>query len=156
MSCTIPIRIFHVRPAFLYFLHDPKRVMCYGRPLRASWNQCQAMLSNAHQCKAIQPFPHVFCELSRRIYAFLLHWFFRKITRECCQAFRSLLAYRYIYIYVYISKWASPRPPRPASRLACRLLQAFSFTFDLFASIRCVGKFCRQVSLLFKLISRTA
>ena len=55
--------------AFRYFLHDPKRVMCYGQPLRASWNQCQAMLSNAHQCKAIQPFPHVFCELSRRIYA---------------------------------------------------------------------------------------
>ena len=81
--------------AFCYFLHDPKRVMCYGQPLRASWNQCQAMLSNAHQCKAIQPFPHVFANFLDVSMQFLLHWFFRKITRECCQAFRSLLAYRF-------------------------------------------------------------
>ena len=48
---------------------------------------------------------------------FLLHWFFRKITRECCQAFRSLLAYRYIYIYIYISEgYASCRRPLDADR----------------------------------------
>ncbi len=36
-----------------------------------------------------------------------------KFTRECCQAFRTLLAYRYIYIYIY-KGYASCRRPLDA------------------------------------------
>ena len=33
-----------------------------------------------------------------------------------------------------MSKWASPRPPRPASRLVCRFLEAMTFKVFLQAS----------------------